>query len=122
MPKGTLSGGDGSAFKGSFIAERQKGCWGAQKCTVGISRETDSLAACGTACFEALTARRYTSDGAGEIRFIDDQEHGTDSEYEDIEKSVFKLEQILKTGTDEKITEFLDKLYSQKRTATTIIL
>lgn len=112
VPKGTLS--EVMDLPSRELVQSAKRLLGL-KCTVGISRETDSLAACGTACFEALTARRYTSDGAGEIRFIDDQEHGTDSEYEDIEKSVFKLEQILKTGTDEKITEFLDKLYSQKK-------
>ena len=112
VPKGTLS--EVMDLPSRELVQSAKRLLGL-KCTVGISRETDSLAACGTACFEALTARRYTSDGAGEIRFIDDQEHGTDSEYEDIEKSVFKLEQILKTGTDEKITEFLDRLYSQKK-------
>lgn len=110
VPKGTLA--DTMDLPSRELVQSAKRLLGL-KCTVGISREISSLSACSTACFEALTARRYTSDGAGEIRFIEDQEHGTDSEYEDIEKSVFKLEQILKTGTDEKITDFLEKLYRE---------
>ena len=43
-------------------------------CTIGVSREFSVLSACSGAYFQAITARRYTSDGAGEVRFINDQE------------------------------------------------
>lgn len=84
-----------------------------QRCTVGASRGVDRLCHCGNACFQAITARRYTSDGAGNIRFIEDQEHGNGCQFEFVEKSVYTLEQLLKVGSEEKIVQFLDDLYAE---------
>lgn len=89
-------------------AERMLG----QTCTIGISRPFDKLSQCGSAYFEAITARRYTVDGAGPIRFITDQEHSSVGEFDNVEKSVYKLEQLLKVGTADELNEFLNALYS----------
>ena len=83
-----------------------------ERCTVGISRTFDRLSQCGGACFQAVTARRYTSDGAGDIRYIEDQEPGSSGEFEYVEKSVFALEQLLKVGGKEQLESFLEQLYS----------
>lgn len=48
-----------------------------ETCTIGISRTFDKFSKCGGAYFEAITARRYTVDGGGPIRFITDQEHSS---------------------------------------------
>ena len=58
--------------------------------------------------------KRYTSDGTGDIRFINDQERKSIYELEDIEKSVHKLEQLLKIGNKEEISEFLNDMLSNK--------
>lgn len=84
-----------------------------QKCTIGVSREIDRLSMCSNAYFEAVTARRYTSDETGDVRFIEDQERGSDSEFEYVEKSVFTLEQLLKVGQNEKLEDFLKELYQE---------
>ena len=63
-----------------------------QKCTIGVSREFSLLSNCSDAYFQAVTARRYTSDGAGEVRFINDQEHNEEFETEHAEKTVVQLE------------------------------
>ncbi len=78
-----------------------------ETCTIGISRPFGKLSQCGSAYFEAITARRYTIDGAGPIRSITDQEHSSVGEFDTVEKSVYKLEQLLKVGTDAELEEFL---------------
>lgn len=80
-------------------------------CTVGISRLFTSLSQSSAAYFEAVTARRYSADGATALRYITDQERGSKNEYEYIEKSVFRLEELLKIGTEEALASFLDELY-----------
>jgi len=85
-----------------------------QKCTIGISQTVESPVLLSLACAQAITARRYTSDGAGDIRFINDQERKSIYELEDIEKSVHKLEQLLKIGNKEEISEFLNDMLSNK--------
>ncbi len=84
-----------------------------QQCTVGVSRAVDSLSRCGSACFQAITARRYTGGDVGPICFIEDREHGgsSESEFEYVEKSVFTLEQLLKVGPREQLESFLTELY-----------
>ena len=62
------------------------------------------------AYFEAVTARRYSTEGATPLRYITDQERGSKNEYEYIEKSVFRLEELLKVGTEEALAAFLDEL------------
>ena len=81
-----------------------------QTCTIGISRPFTKLSNCASAYFEAITARRYTADGAGPVRFITDSEKGSAGEFENVEKSVYKLEQLLKVGTADELSEFLAKL------------
>lgn len=61
-----------------------------------------------------MTARRYTSDGTGNIRYIDDQERKSTHEFENAEKSVYKLEQLLKIGSKDEIKSFLDEILSGK--------
>ena len=78
-----------------------------ETCTIGISRPFGKLSQCGSAYFEAITARRYTIDGAGPIRSITDQEHSSVGEFDTVEKSVYKLEQLLKVGTEDELDEFL---------------
>ena len=84
-----------------------------QSCTIGVSRSTDSLSQCSAMYLQAVTARRYTTDGAGEIRFIDDQEHDSVFELDRVEKNVFKLEQLLKVGDKDQLESFLNGLYEQ---------
>lgn len=77
-----------------------------QKCTIGISQTVDTPSLLSLSCTQAITARRYTSDGAGDIRFINDQERKSTFELENVEKSVYKLEQLLKLGSKEEISKF----------------
>ena len=84
-----------------------------QECTIGVSRWTDSLSQCSAMYLQAVTARRYTSDGTGEIRFIEDQERDSEFELDRVEKNVFKLEQLLKVGEKDELIEFINSLYSQ---------
>lgn len=81
------------------------------KCTVGVSREFSMLSGCSEAYFQAVNARRYTSDGSGPVRFIDDQESKNMPAFEQVEKNVLKLEQLLKVGNIEGLTEFINSLY-----------
>ncbi len=57
---------------------------------------------------------RYTSDGTGNIRYINDQERKSTHEFENAEKSVYKLEQLLKIGSKDEIKSFLDEILSGK--------
>lgn len=82
-----------------------------QRCTVGVSRGFSELSGCSAAYFQAITARRYTTDGAGQIRFINDQEHDGELELDKIEKSAVKLEQLLKVGGEEELVDFVNGLY-----------
>ena len=82
-----------------------------QSCTLGISREFTELSSCSAAYFQAVAARRYTRDGAGEIRFINDQERDGEIEIDHVEKTVLKLEQLLKVGYNEELSEFIDGLF-----------
>lgn len=82
-----------------------------QSCTLGISREFTELSSCSAAYFQAGAARRYTRDGAGEIRFINDQERDGEIEIDHVEKTVLKLEQLLKVGYNEELSEFIDGLF-----------
>lgn len=84
-----------------------------ERCTIGVSRAVDSLSLCSAAYLQAVTARRYTSDGAGEVRFIDDQERDSEFELDRVEKTVFKLEQLLKVGEKDDLENFLNGLYEQ---------
>lgn len=83
-----------------------------EKCTVGLSRVCNRLSQCSTAYFEAVTARRYTSDGAGNIRFIGDQEHGNSADFDYVEKILMTLEQLLKVGSKSELLHFLGDVYS----------
>ena len=62
-----------------------------QTCTVGVSRAFTGLADCGNAYFQAVTARRYTRDGAGEVRFINDQEPNAEFAFDRAEKTAMGL-------------------------------
>lgn len=81
------------------------------RCSVGISREFTALSDCAGAYFQAVTARRYTADGAGEIRFINDQERDGEIEIDHVEKTVSRLEQLLKSGSREELISFVDGLF-----------
>ena len=83
-----------------------------QSCTIGISREFLALSGCAGAYFQAVTARRYTADGAGEVRFINDQEHDGEIEIDQLEKTILKLEQLLKVGNVEELENFIQKLFA----------
>ncbi len=82
-----------------------------EACTVGVSRRFFKLSECSSAYFDAVTARRYTSDGAGEVRFIADKEKNSTVEFEYVEKSVLKVEQLLKVGSFESLCAFIGELY-----------
>lgn len=82
-----------------------------QSCTIGVSREFSSLSGCASAYFQAVTARRYTSDGAGEVRFINDQERNREFEIDGLEKSVLKLEQLLKVGDNKSLEDFVNGFF-----------
>ena len=82
-----------------------------EECTVGISREFHELPDCAEAYFQAITARRYTSDGNGNVRFIDDGERDDELQLERAEKSVLQLDQLLKVGKREALEEYVAGLY-----------
>ena len=82
-----------------------------EKCTIGLSREFNDLSLASEAYFQAINARRYTSDGAGDIRFINDQEKNPEFEFDYIEKTVLKLEQLLKVGREDSLSDFINELY-----------
>lgn len=82
-----------------------------QSCTIGVSREFAALSECAGAYFQAVTARRYTNDGAGEVRFINDQERDGELEIDRIEKTVIKLEQLLKVSSNRSLEEFINGLF-----------
>lgn len=82
-----------------------------QSCTVGVSRDFSSLSDCASAYFQAVTARRYTSDGAGEVRFINDQERDGELEIDRVEKTVLKMEQLLKVGDLDALEKFIGSLF-----------
>ncbi len=84
-----------------------------QGCTIGVSREFFELSACSDAYFQAVTARRYTSDGAGEVRFINDQEHDEQFEFDRAEKTAANLEQLLKVGNAQELDDFINGIYEQ---------
>lgn len=84
-----------------------------ETCTVGISQTVDKLSLCDLACAQAINARRYTADGAGNIRYIEDQERRSSAEFENIEKAVYQLEQLLKFGNGEEIRQFLEALFQE---------
>ena len=90
-------------------AKRMLQCY----CTIGISREFTDLSDCSGAYFQAVTARRYTADGAGEIRFINDQERDGEIEIDHVEKTVSRLEQLLKSGSREELISFVDGLFEK---------
>ncbi len=79
--------------------------------TIGVSREFGTLSGCSDAYFQAVTARRYTSDGAGDIRFINDQEKDEAFAIDHAEKTAAMLEQLLKVGTEERLEDFVEELY-----------
>lgn len=81
-----------------------------QKCTVGVSREFTRFSECSEAYLQAITARRYTADGSGPVRFIEDQEKA-DLGLERAEKTVLEFEAILKTGSMESLNKFINNLY-----------
>lgn len=85
-----------------------------QKCTIGISQTVDRPSLLAFACTQAITARRYTSDGAGDIRYINDQEPKSSFEYEAVDKSVDRLEQLLKVGTKQEINDYLEEMLAGK--------
>lgn len=85
-----------------------------QKCTIGISQTVDRPSLLAFACTQAITARRYTSDGAGDIRYINDQEPKSSFEYEAVDKSIDRLEQLLKVGTKQEINDYLEEILAGK--------
>lgn len=93
-----------------------------QVCTIGVSREFSVLSHCADAYMQAVTARRYTSDGTGEIRFIDDQERDGNLEIDHVEKETSTLEQLLKVGNREDISSFVDGLYAENTPEDTSLL
>ena len=83
----------------------------AEHCTIGVSREFHALSDCADAYFQAVTARRYTSDGDGDVRFIDDQERRGELPFDRVEKAVLRLEQLLKVGSREELSAYIAELY-----------
>lgn len=90
-------------------ARRMRG----ERCTIGVSREFKDLSLAAEGYFQAISARRYTSDGTGDVRFINDQERNYESDLEHVEKTVLKLEQILKVGKKEDLSDFVNGLYEK---------
>lgn len=86
-----------------------------QSCTIGISRPFTRLSSCASAYFEAITARRYTADGEGSVRFISDSEQRSAGEFESVEKSVYKLEQLLKVGSVDELSDFIKRLCEENK-------
>lgn len=85
------------------------------KSRVGVSREFSRIAAGGTAYSEALAAMHYVPSGTAGIQFISDIESGTAREYEYIEETVTKLDQLIKTGSRSELEQFLAGLFSKVR-------
>lgn len=114
-----LSAGGRSAVKYIHIlvteilqsAERILG----MKSRVGVSREFSEISMGGAAYSEALAAMHYVPAGTGGIQFISDIESGSAREYEYIEETVTKLDQLIKTGSRSELEKFLAGLFSQVR-------
>ncbi len=83
------------------------------RCTIGVSREFSRLADCSDAYFQAVTARRYTSDGTGDVRFIGDQGPNEAFEAEHAEKTALELEQLLKVGGREELSAFINGFFEK---------
>ena len=82
-------------------------------CTVGVSREFDKFTDCPGAYFQAITARRYTSDGAGQVRFISDRERDGEIGFEYVERMSARVEQLLKLGSAQGVSEFIGEIYAE---------
>lgn len=82
-----------------------------EHCTIGVSRAFSAFSECSSAYFQAVTARRYTSDGAGDIRFIGDEEKKEELAIDQAEKTGVMLEQLLKVGSEEQLSDFIENLY-----------
>lgn len=93
-----------------------------QTCTIGISRPFSKLSSCASAYFEAITARRYTADGEGAVRFISDTEQGSTGEFDNVEKSVYKLEQLLKVGSSDELSQFISSLCEENKHSLNLLL
>lgn len=83
------------------------------RCSVGVSRETDSLCNCSGAYYEALTARRYADPEQSDARFISDQEQGGIAGFEYAEKTASELEQLMKTGDRQVLEDYLGQVFSE---------
>lgn len=93
-----------------------------QSCTIGVSREFSELTDCAGAYFQAVTARRYTSDGAGEVRFINDQERNSEVEVDQVEKTIVKLEQLLKVGKNDELEDFIKGIFANSTPENAVLL
>ena len=81
------------------------------RCTVGVSREIASLSGCHAAYREAVGALHYTSEeGAGETRYIADLEHAR-AIRSDFTEAAAQLEGLIKGGSTDQLTGFLDTLF-----------
>lgn len=85
------------------------------KSRIGVSREFSEISMGGSAYSEALAAMHYVPAGTGGIQFISDIESGSAREYEYIEETVTKLDQLIKTGSRSELEKFLAGLFSQVR-------
>lgn len=85
------------------------------KSRIGVSREFSEVSMGGSAYSEALAAMHYVPAGTGGIQFISDIESGSAREYEYIEETVTKLDQLIKTGSRSELEKFLAGLFSQVR-------
>lgn len=85
------------------------------KSRIGVSREFSRIVGGGAAYSEALAAMHYVPTGSSGIQFISDIESGTAREYEYIEETVTKLDQLIKTGSRGELDQFLAGLFSRVR-------
>lgn len=78
-------------------------------CSIGVSRETDSLADCRECYLEAMNALSYSRKEVSNVHFISDEERVDNLNQEYIQTSMNNMEELLRGGTNEEIHEFLKK-------------
>lgn len=82
-------------------------------CSIGISRETSSLADCRECYLEAMNALSYSRKQVSNVHFISDEERVENLNQELVQSIVANVEELLRGGTMEEMREFLASYYEK---------
>lgn len=81
-------------------------------CSIGVSRETESLTNCRECYLEAMNALSYSRKEVSNVHFISDEERVETLNQEYVQASANAMEELLRGGTIEEIKEFLSQFYN----------